>query len=104
MNDVYKDFKATVNMSASELKRWLGTDESKSVGWDSGDGESVGHKSGEKIISILEKKKDELTADDYEQMQKVNAYAKRHLAQRPDNPKNSNWDYSLRNWGHDYGK
>lgn len=102
--EVYSEFKITVNMTSAELKKWLKTEESKSVGWDSGDGESVGHKSGEKITRILDKKKADLNSTDYEHMQKVNAYAKRHLAQKPDHPKDSNWDYSLRNWGHDYSK
>lgn len=91
-------------MTAFSLEKWLSTEESKSVGWDSGDGESVGHKSGEHIIKILNKKKDELTEADYKHMQKVNGYIKRHSAQKPDEPKNSNWDYSLKNWGHDYSK
>lgn len=104
MQEIYSEFKETVNMTASALEKWLKTEESKSVGWDSGDGESIGHKSGEKIIKILSKKKDELKPVDYKHMQKVNAYAKRHLAQKPDEPKDSNWDYSLKNWGHDYSK
>ncbi|TWR29493.1 DUF3140 domain-containing protein [Mucilaginibacter pallidiroseus] len=102
--EIYKEFKDTVNMTASQLEKWLKTDESKAVGWDSGDGESVGHKSGEHIIKILNKKKDELTEPDYKHMQKVNSYVKRHMAQRPSKPENSNWDYSLKNWGHDYSK
>ncbi|HEU4997663.1 MAG TPA: DUF3140 domain-containing protein [Lapillicoccus sp.] len=61
-------------MTASELDRWLDTDESKGVGQkSSGGGESPG-----------------------------GGYVKRHLAQRPpgdvhDTP----WRYSLMNWGHD---
>jgi hypothetical protein len=40
-------FGDAVNMTASELERWLETDESKEVGFkDSGGGESVGHASG----------------------------------------------------------
>ena len=104
LQDIYTEFKETVNMTASELEKWLKTEESKSVGWDSGDSESIGHKSGEKIIKILGKKKADLTDADYKHMQTVNAYAKRHLAQKPKDPKDSNWDYSLRNWGHDYSK
>jgi hypothetical protein len=101
---IYTEFNESVNMTAAELERWLKTDESKSVGWDSGDGESIGHKSGEHIIKILHKKKDDLNAADYKHMQKVHGYVKRHMAQKPDEPKNSNWDYSLRNWGHNYAK
>ena len=102
---IYADFKELVNMSASELEKWLKTDESKKVGWDSGDGESVGHKSGEKIIRILNKKKDELTDADYKHMQKVVGYIKRHSAQKPNgNLADTNWNYSLKNWGHNYSK
>ncbi len=102
--EIYKEFKDAVNMSASELEKWLKMDESKSVGWDSGDGESIGHKSGEHIIKILGKKKDDLKEPDYQHMQKVHGYIKRHMAQRPGHPKDSNWDYSLKNWGHDFSK
>jgi hypothetical protein len=52
---IYKAFKAVVNMTPSALEKWLKTEASRSVGWDSGDGESIGHKSGEKIIQILHK-------------------------------------------------
>lgn len=101
---IYKEFKDSVNMAPAQLEKWLKTETSKSVGWDSGDGESIGHKSGEHIINILQKKKDELTEADYKHMQKVNGYIKRHMAQKPGNPEKSNWDYSLKNWGHDYSK
>ena len=52
-------------MTAPALEKWLSTDESKAVGWDSGDGEFIGHKSGKHIVRILNKKKAELTAADY---------------------------------------
>lgn len=103
--EIYTEFKKLVNMSAAALEKWLKTEESKKVGWDSGDGESVGHKSGEKIISILHKKKDELHDADYKHMQKVADYIKRHSAQKPTgNLEDTNWNYSLKNWGHDYSK
>lgn len=103
--DIYKEFKDQVNMTPAALKKWLESEESKKVGWDSGDGESVGHKSGEKIIEILEKKKGDLSDADYKHMQKVNSYIKRHTAQKPDgNISDTNWNYSLKNWGYDYAK
>ncbi|MFD1142865.1 DUF3140 domain-containing protein [Larkinella insperata] len=98
--DVLNEFNDLVNMSPSELEKWLDTEESKSVGWDSGDGESVGHKSGEKIIDIKRKKQADLTDRDFEHMRKVVGYIKRHSAQRPKEVKGSNWEYSLKNWGH----
>lgn len=103
--EIYKEFNKLVNITASELEKWLQTEDSKKVGWDSGDGESVGHKSGEQIIGILRKKKAELTITDYKHMQKVIGYIKRHMAQKPtSNLENSNWNYSLKNWGHDFSK
>jgi hypothetical protein len=103
--EIYIEFKNLVNMSASVLEKWLQTEESKKVGWDSGDGESVGHKSGEKIISILHKNISELDDSDYKHMQKVVGYIKRHAAQKPSGDlADTNWNYSLKNWGYDYSK
>lgn len=100
--EVYQEFKDKVNMAPAELEDWLDTDKSKSVGQDSGDGEAIGHKSGRRIVKIKRKNKDELTASDYEHMQKVNGYIARHGAQRPDGSvEDSDWRYSLKNWGHD---
>ncbi|MGA0560563.1 DUF3140 domain-containing protein [Larkinella sp. VNQ87] len=99
--EVLDEFNELVNMTPSELEKWLKTEESKSVGWDSGDGESVGHKSGEKIIQIKRKKRADLTDRDFDHMRKVVGYIKRHRAQRPKEVKGSNWAYSLKNWGHD---
>ncbi|GAB2544522.1 DUF3140 domain-containing protein [Spirosoma aerophilum] len=102
---VKKDFDAAVNMSASQIEKWLKTEESKSVGQvKGGDDESVGHKSGHRIIEILNKKTADLTDGDYEHMSKVVSYVKRHSAQRPAHVEGSNWEYSLKNWGHDPGK
>ncbi|SET05160.1 DUF3140 domain-containing protein [Hymenobacter actinosclerus] len=104
-DDIYTEFKKEVNMTASELEKWLKTDESKSVGQDSGDGSSIGHHSGEKIVQILHKKKADLTEADYAHMHKVHSYISRHSAQGgPDDKsetKTSPWRYSLMNWGHD---
>ena len=100
--EIYDEFYDKVNMTPSEIEDWLDTDKSKSVGQDSGDGESKGHKSGRKIIEIKRTNKDELTDSNYEHMKKVNAYIARHKAQRPDGEvEESNWRYSLKNWGHD---
>ena len=92
------EFNDKVNMSPSELEKWLKTEESQEVG----DGESLGHKSGRKIIEIKNKKVDELTDNDYNHMKKVNSYISRHMAQGPSgDKKNSRWRYSLMNWGCD---
>lgn len=102
---VRQDFDSVVNMSASQLEKWLKTDESKAVGQvKDGDKESIGHKSGHRIIDILGKKTSDLSDSDYEHMSKVVSYVKRHSAQRPDHIVDSNWEYSLKNWGHDPDK
>jgi hypothetical protein len=99
---IRKEFRENVNMAPKELEEWLETEESKSVGQDSGDGEAIGHKSGKKIIDIKNKKKDDLTRADYDHMKKVNSYISRHTAQGPSkDKKESPWRYSLMNWGHD---
>lgn len=102
---VWKDFGVAVNMAPAELDAWLGTEESRKVGWKGSDGngggESVGHASGRRIVAILRAKKGDLTDDDYAHMRKVVGYVRRHLAQRPENVVTSRWRYSLMNWGHD---
>ena len=108
--EVYEDFNNHVNMTPKELEEWLETDESKSVGWkgEGGDDESkeaIGHRSGRRIVEIKRTHKADLTQDDYDHMQKVVNYVKRHSAQRPDHPpeelQQMDWTYSLKNWGHD---
>ena len=105
-SDTRKEFDDAVNMTASELEKWLDTDESKSVGQKSGgSGELTGHESGRHIVKILKAKTADLTDADYAHMRKVVGYTKRHLAQRPSGDvKDSAWRYSLMNWGHDPAK
>jgi hypothetical protein len=101
-SDTKKEFDDLVNMTASELDKWLETDESTSVGQKNGDQESAGHKSGRRIVEILKTKKADLTDDDYAHMRKVVGYNKRHSAQRPSGDiSGTSWRYSLMNWGHD---
>lgn len=100
-SEVYDEFRDCVNMQPKELEDWLDTDESKSVG-DSDGGESIGHRSGRRIVEIKRASKSDLTDSQYEHMQKVVGYIHRHLAQKPDGDiKESDWRYSLMNWGHD---
>jgi DNA topoisomerase VI subunit B len=101
--EIIKDFKDAVNMTASQLERWLGTDESKEVGFKNDDkGESIGHQSGRRIVEMLGKKKDDFTDEDFKFMKKVVGYINRHSAQKPDGDvKETPWRYSLMNWGHD---
>ena len=102
----YTDFNDAVNMAPAELEKWLETDDSKAVGWKGedgkGSGESVGHKSGERIVAIKRAKKADLGDDDYDHMRKVVGYVARHSKQRPDGDvTDTRWRYSLMNWGHD---
>lgn len=98
----YKEFKDVVNMTATELAKWLKSDDSKDVGQKKDGGESTGHESGRHIVSILKSKKSDLSDDDYKHMRKVVGYCRRHLAQRPEGDvEDSAWRYSLMNWGHD---
>lgn len=100
-SEVYDEFRDCVNMQPKELEDWLDTEESKSVG-DSDGGESIGHRSGRRIVEIKRASKSDLTDSQYEHMQKVVGYIHRHLAQKPDGDiKESDWRYSLMNWGHD---
>src|SRR4051812_6057462 len=102
-DDVERTFSGAVNMTAGELEKWLATDESQSVGAGEPGSESTGHESGRRIAEILRKKKNDLDADDQDQMQRTVSYVHRHLAQRPskESIEDSRWRYSLMNWGHD---
>ena len=110
---VIQEFNEIVNMTASELKSWLQEESSQSSGWSkdsSEDSETIGHESGRKIITILEKnpKKDpeQYDEEDLPHMRKVVAYCKRHLAQEEKAKKDpeSKSARSLKNWGHDPSK
>lgn len=100
-DETYDAFYDCVNMQPKELEEWLDTEESKSVG-DKDGGESTGHKSGRRIVEIKNTNKADLTDSQYEHMQKVVGYVHRHTAQKPDGDiEDSDWRYSLMNWGHD---
>ncbi len=103
---IVKEFHAAVNMTPAALERWLDTDESRSSGQHpEGGGESVGHRSGRRIVGLLHKHQADLSADDLAHMHKVVGYIRRHSAQRPDGDiSETTWRYSLMNWGHDPSK
>ena len=99
---VKEEFGEAVNMSRKELEDWLDTDESKSVGQSDDGGESKGHESGRKIVEILGKNNSDYTEEDIDHMRRVVSYVHRHQAQKPKGDvEDSNWRYSLMNWGHD---
>lgn len=98
--EVEHAFRTLVNLTPRELAAWLDTDESKSVGQDSGDGESIGRKSGKRILATLRKKT--VTTDDRRHMRRVVSFIKRLRTQAPQkNRETSRWRYALMNWGHD---
>lgn len=104
VEEVWEDWREAVNMAPGEIEDFLETDESRSVGDKSG-GESTGHRSGRRIVTILRTKKADLDADDAAHMRKVVGYVHRHLAQRPSGDmRDTAWRYSLMNWGHDPAK
>jgi Protein of unknown function (DUF3140) len=97
-----KAFKEAVNMTAKQIEKWLQSDDSKRVGQTrEGEGESVGHQSGRRIAELLGKKAD-YSDGDLAHMRKVVGYVHRHMAQRPGGDvAETDWRYSLMNWGHD---
>lgn len=101
--DPWTAFREAVNMTAAELERWLGTKESREAGWrHEGEDETVGHRSGRRIVEILRKRKDELDDEERAHMRKVVGYVHRHCAQGPSHDvETSRWRHSLMNWGHD---
>lgn len=113
--EVITEFNEYVNVTASELDKWLKSDDSSKAGWhkDGGDGESVGQDSGHKIVEILKsnpnKDPKKYTDDQIQHMRKVASYCKRHLAQEskglkekdPEEVKKTKSYISLMNWGHD---
>ena len=101
-----KDFQEAVNMTASEIERWLETDHSKEVGQkQDGEGESTGHQSGRHIVEMLHHKQADYSTGDYAQMRRVVSYVHRHLAEKPSGDiTETRWRYSLMNWGHDPAK
>ncbi|KAL4727747.1 hypothetical protein ACLX1H_004435 [Fusarium chlamydosporum] len=117
-DEVIQEFNEIVNMTASDLEKWLKSDDSNSAGWPKEDenGETVGHDSGRKIVEILKEnpKKDpsKYTDEQVQHMRKVVSYCKRHLAQEtktnkdksPEEVKKTKSYASLKNWGHDFLK
>ena len=100
--DTGAEFRRLVNIPAAELRPWLDTWESQAVGFTrAGEEEAVGHRSGRRILELLEGDGDDAEADMTFRRQVV-GYIHRHLAQRPDGDvTDTRWRHSLMNWGHD---
>ena len=109
-HSIHRNFSQLVNMSPAQLRKWLQSEESRSVGMtpsgekvtDEGQAESVGHHMGERILQIRGKQERELSDQDFADMRKVVGYIHRHAAQRPKGDiSGTRWRKSLMNWGHD---
>lgn len=107
---VMKEFREAVNMTPAALRRWLDTEESRSVGMlpgggrktEAGGGESVGHHMGQRILELRARRGADLSDEDLADMRKVVGYVHRHMKQRPDGDvTDTRWRKSLMNWGHD---
>ena len=107
---IAREFRHLVNMPPSALRKWLESEESRSVGMTH-DGEkvtqaegpeAVGHEMGRRILDLLGTKAADFTEDDYAAMRKVVGYVHRHSKQRPSGDvSETRWRKSLMNWGHD---
>lgn len=100
-DDVRAAFADIVNMTPREIEQWHATEQSKSVGQDSGDGVSVGVKAGQRTVQLLRIKRAP-NADDLKHMRRVVSFIRRLSMQAPrKNRETSRWRYALMNWGHD---
>jgi hypothetical protein len=55
---IWTEFAEAVNMTPAALDKWLGTEESRAVGWThEGEGEAVGHQEGRRIVEMKHKTK-----------------------------------------------
>jgi len=100
-DDVRAAFAKVVNMTPREIADWHATEESASVGQDSGDGVSVGVKAGQRTIQLLRIKRMP-NAEDIKHMRRVVNFINRQILLAPrQNREASRWRYSLMNWGHD---
>ncbi|KAJ9098186.1 hypothetical protein QFC21_004515 [Naganishia friedmannii] len=114
-DEVISEFNEYVNMTADELESWLKSDESESAGWpkEGGDGETIGHESGKRIVEILRENPDKdaskYTDEQVDHMRRVVSYCARHLAQEEKMKETKSEEElektkstkSLKNWGHD---
>ncbi len=100
---IRREFGEAVNMSAGELEKWLGTEDSRVR---RGEGRWLGvdrPRVREAHRRTARTEQEDLADDDYAHMRTVHGYVKRHLAQEPakEDVGTSRWRYSLMNWGHD---
>jgi len=100
-DEVRATFAKLVNMTPREIEAWHKTEQSASVGQDSGDGVSVGVKAGQRTLQLLRIKRAP-NADDIRHMRRVISFISRLRTQSPrKNRETSRWRHALMNWGHD---
>ena len=98
--ETYREFYRTVNMSAAELERWLGTEKSVQAGGcgDEGDDREACHR----IARLQRLRKERLRDDDLRHMDMVIRNIHRRRPTEPDcHIARSEWRHVLMNWGHD---
>lgn len=100
--ELFTDFANTVNLPAGQLEHWLETQESREAGRHRGQSETHGHAMGRRVVRLLRTPKSQFTADDLVHMRKVVRHVDRQLKHRPrGDVSDTDWRYSLMNWGHD---
>lgn len=100
-DEVRARFAELVNMTPREIEAWHKSAHSKSVGQDSGDGQSIGVKAGRRTLLLLRCKRAP-DAEDIKHMRRVVGFVRRQLACAPaKNREASRWRFALMNWGHD---
>ena len=95
-------FRDAVNLSDVELEAWLRTEQSMAVGQKRDGGESIGHRSGQRIVELLRADEADFDEADIAHMRRVIGFVARHGVQWPrGDVRETRWRYSLMNWGHD---
>jgi len=103
--DIYAEFYTHINMSPQELENWLKTIISKTPDEGSESEFIVDKKVSRKIVKILLKKKYMLTKGDYTCMEKASHDIQNIYQQKThDNISQLNWEFALKNLGHDPAK
>ena len=101
IDETYKEYKASVNMSYSELKRWSETECSKKA--------SIGRTAINRNLTLLSKKKADWTSANATEARKAIAYIARAIKQPQGKDVSKDCPYSknyiaLKNWAYDRNK
>lgn len=108
--EIYKKWRTLINMSPSELKKWLRNPwklkASLSKDQASAYGIVSGHTSFSQIVDMVELAFNDWNDEDFANARRHNSFNSRMLGGNPGQPVSkdvpmSKWEISLRNWGHD---